>query len=91
MDTGPNQTAVGVDVDLGHTEFGSLLELTCIHTLGAFELAAGGINAPDFFLTTLPMAIAEKGYYVFPVNMVKNSMEAGDITCNDFNTSRPKF
>lgn len=32
-------------------------------------------EAADFFLTTAPIPLAEKGYYVFPVNMVKKSME----------------
>lgn len=36
-------------------------------------------EAPDFFLTTLPYALAEKGYYVFPVNMVKRTMEADGL------------
>ena len=32
-------------------------------------------EAADFFLTTAPIPLAEKGYYVFPINMVKKSME----------------
>ncbi|TNE65213.1 MAG: hypothetical protein EP335_05840 [Alphaproteobacteria bacterium] len=36
-------------------------------------------EAPDFFLTTLPTILGEKGYYVFPVNMVKRSMEADGL------------
>lgn len=33
------------------------------------------VNAPDNFLVTLPVPLAERGYYVFPVNMVKRTME----------------
>ncbi|WP_286830893.1 MULTISPECIES: DUF799 domain-containing protein [Kordiimonas] len=36
-------------------------------------------DAADFFLTTLPFALAERGYYVFPVNMVKRTMEADGL------------
>lgn len=32
-------------------------------------------EAADLFLTTLPVPLAERGYYVFPVNMVKVMME----------------
>src|ERR1700710_2056578 len=30
------------------------------------------VNAPDYFLATIATPLAEKGYYVFPVNMVKS-------------------
>jgi hypothetical protein len=33
------------------------------------------VEAPAFFLSTLPIPIAERGYYVFPVNMVKRVLE----------------
>ncbi|WP_259780420.1 DUF799 domain-containing protein [Aestuariispira ectoiniformans] len=33
------------------------------------------VEAPDYFLTTIAKPIAEKGYYVFPVNLVKNVMD----------------
>ncbi|QJE73743.1 DUF799 family lipoprotein [Aerophototrophica crusticola] len=33
------------------------------------------VDAPDNFLTTLPVPLAERGYYVFPVHMVKRTME----------------
>ena len=36
-------------------------------------------EAADFFLTTAPIPLAEKGYYVFPVNMVKKSMESDGL------------
>ena len=30
------------------------------------------VNAPDYFLATISMPLAERGYYVFPVNMVRS-------------------
>lgn len=33
------------------------------------------VDAPDNFLVTLPTLLAERGYYVFPVHMVKRTME----------------
>jgi hypothetical protein len=33
------------------------------------------VTAPDLFLTAIPMPLAERGYYVFPVNMVKRVLE----------------
>ena len=30
------------------------------------------VNAPDYFLATIAVPLAERGYYVFPVNMVKS-------------------
>lgn len=33
------------------------------------------VNAPDYFLTTIAKPLAERGYYVFPVNLVKRLME----------------
>lgn len=33
------------------------------------------VDAPDLFLSTLSRYLAERGYYVFPVNLVKNVME----------------
>ncbi|MEI6459856.1 MAG: GNA1162 family protein [Pseudomonadota bacterium] len=30
------------------------------------------VNAPDYFLSTISRPLAERGYYVFPVNMVKS-------------------
>ncbi len=29
-------------------------------------------NAPDYFLATIATPLAERGYYVFPINMVKS-------------------
>jgi hypothetical protein len=33
------------------------------------------VNAPDYFLSTIPVPVAERGYYVFPVNLVKRVLE----------------
>jgi hypothetical protein len=33
------------------------------------------VEAPALYLTTLPIPLAERGYYVFPVNMVKRVLE----------------
>lgn len=33
------------------------------------------VDAPDYFLSTISRPLAEKGYYVFPVNAVKQVME----------------
>lgn len=33
------------------------------------------VTAPDYFLSTIAVPLAEKGYYVFPVNLVKRILE----------------
>jgi len=33
------------------------------------------VDAPDYFLSTISRPIAERGYYVFPVNLTKRLME----------------
>ncbi len=33
------------------------------------------VNAPDYFLSTISKPVAERGFYVFPVNVVKRVME----------------
>lgn len=33
------------------------------------------LTAGDYFLTTVPVPLAERGYYVFPVNLVKRLLE----------------
>lgn len=33
------------------------------------------VTAPDFFLSTVSVPLAERGYYVFPVNLVKRILE----------------
>jgi hypothetical protein len=32
------------------------------------------VNAPDYFLATISQPLADRGYYVFPVNMVRSVM-----------------
>jgi hypothetical protein len=32
------------------------------------------VNAPDYFLTTIATPLAERGYYVFPVNTVRTTL-----------------
>jgi hypothetical protein len=41
------------------------------------------VEAPDNFLVTLPIPLAERGYYVFPVNMVKRVMEDDGLSDAD--------
>ena len=41
------------------------------------------VNAPDYFLATISVPLAERGYYVFPVNMVRSVM--ADDGLNDAN------
>jgi hypothetical protein len=33
------------------------------------------VDAPAYFLSTLPVPVAERGYYVFPANLVKRLLE----------------
>lgn len=33
------------------------------------------VTAPDYFLSTVSVPLAERGYYVFPVNLVKRMLE----------------
>ena len=33
------------------------------------------VDAPDYFLSTISRPLAERGYYVFPVNLTKRAME----------------
>ncbi len=33
------------------------------------------VTAPDYFLSTITIPLAERGYYVFPVNLVKRMLE----------------
>jgi hypothetical protein len=41
------------------------------------------VDAPDAFLSTLPVPLAERGYYVFPINMVKRTMEDDGLSDAD--------
>ena len=41
------------------------------------------VNAPDYFLSTTSLPVAERGYYVFPVNMVKHVLEDDGLSDAD--------
>lgn len=36
---------------------------------------SGAVDAPEFFLSTISQPFAQRGYYVFPANMVKSLLE----------------
>ncbi len=38
------------------------------------------VNAPDYFLATISQSLGERGYYVFPVNMVKSVMSEDGLS-----------
>ena len=50
VNAGPNEAAVGVDVDLGDAEFGGGQVFVDVNSHGAGDGAAGGIDAGDFVL-----------------------------------------
>ena len=50
MDAGPDQTAVSIDVDLGHAEFRGGQELVGIDAAGTGKVTAGSIDAGNFVL-----------------------------------------
>ena len=41
------------------------------------------VNAPDYLLSTVTIPLAEKGYYVFPVNLVKRALEDDGLSDAD--------
>lgn len=41
------------------------------------------VDAADYFLSTLAIPVAERGYYVFPVNMVKRVLEDDGLSDAD--------
>lgn len=41
------------------------------------------VNAPDYFLSTISKPVAERGYYTFPVNLVKLVMEEDGLADAD--------
>ena len=45
------------------------------------------VTAPDYFLSTVSIPVAEHGYYVFPVNLIKRTME--DDGLSDANLEAP--
>ena len=49
------------------------------------------VNAPEYFLSTISRPIAERGYYVFPVHLVKSMMEEDGLSDADLvHNSDPK-
>lgn len=51
------------------------------------------VTAPEYFLSTISIPLAEKGYYVFPVNMVKRMLEDDGLSDADMvhNSPTPKL
>ena len=47
------------------------------------------VTAPDYFLTTTPIPVAERGYYVFPVNLVKRVLEDDGLSDADLVHNAP--
>ena len=41
------------------------------------------VTAPNYYLTTVPFSIVERGYYVFPVNLVKRVLEDDGLSDAD--------
>ncbi len=41
------------------------------------------VNAPEYFLSTISKPLAERGYYVFPVHLVKSLMEDDGLSDAD--------
>jgi hypothetical protein len=41
------------------------------------------VNSPDYLLSTVTIPLAEKGYYVFPVNLVKRVLEDDGLSDAD--------
>jgi hypothetical protein len=49
------------------------------------------VNAPDYFLATIATPLAERGYYVFPVNMVKSVLSDDGLSdANLVHTGDPR-
>lgn len=47
------------------------------------------VNAPDYFLSTVSRPLADKGYYVFPVNAVKRLLEDDGLSDADLVHNAP--
>jgi len=41
---------------------------------------SGAVEAPEFFLSTVSQPFAQRGYYVFPANMVKSLLEENGLS-----------
>jgi len=47
------------------------------------------VTAPEYFLSTISIPVAEQGYYVFPVNLVKRVLEDDGLSDADLVHSAP--
>jgi len=47
------------------------------------------VTAPDYFLSTIAVPVAEQGYYVFPVNLVKRVLEDDGLSDADMVHNAP--
>lgn len=47
------------------------------------------VTAPDYFLSTIPIPVAERGYYVFPVSTVKRVLEDDGLSDADLVHNAP--
>ncbi len=47
------------------------------------------VTAPDYFLSTVTIPLAERGYYVFPVNLVKRVLEDEGLSDANLVSSAP--
>ncbi|MEN8135638.1 MAG: GNA1162 family protein [Thermodesulfobacteriota bacterium] len=47
------------------------------------------VTAPDYYLSTISIPLAEQGYYVFPVNMVKRLLEDDGLSDADLVHNSP--
>lgn len=58
---------------------------------------SGAVEAPEFFLSTISQPFAQRGYYVFPANMVKGLLEDNGLSdpallyAADANRLKPLF
>ena len=47
------------------------------------------VDAPNYFLSTIAIPVAERGYYVFPVNMIKRLLEDDGLSDADLVHNAP--
>ena len=47
------------------------------------------VDAPNYFLSTIAIPVVEKGYYVFPVNMIKRVLEDNGLSDADLVHNAP--
>lgn len=70
-----------------YTKFNS----TSPHSLLVIPVVNRSVNvdAPNYFLSTIAIPVAEQGYYVFPVNMVKRVLEDDGLSDADLVHNAP--